>query len=144
MEKYDIIVKAQKAGSTAKTKAGAMRYLLAAAKNDTPLYARGYKPRWAGDRGRKYWDNSKIERRAERRARRIIKIINSGELTEIDLATSEYLRGHRTPTEYWRKKTNERMEAARTSHALCDISGEEGHVIRQNIRRDLRNKNAAL
>ena len=51
----------------------------------------------------------------------------------------EYLQGHRTPQEFWNKKINKTMEAARTSHAICDMQGTEGHQARQNIRRKLLN-----
>jgi hypothetical protein len=70
MKKYDVIERAQQAGSNAKTKAGAIRFLIAAAKNNTPLYHRGVKPaRW--HRKRAEWDNRELSRRAERAAKNL-------------------------------------------------------------------------
>jgi hypothetical protein len=67
MKKYDVIERAKKAGSTSKTKTGAIRFLIAHAKNDTRLYERGYRAsEW--DRKRASWDGEKIARRADRRA----------------------------------------------------------------------------
>ena len=56
---------------------------------------------------------------------------------DLDGEAIEYLQGHRTPAEYWGKNINERMEAARISHYLCDLPGIDGHRIRQQIRRQL-------
>jgi hypothetical protein len=90
------------------------------------------------------WRDDCVLYASAHRVQRIITMIKSGELTEIDSETRQYLQGHRTPSEYWHKKTNKYMEAARISHAICDLEGKQGHESRQQIRREIRNKSAAL
>ena len=50
----------------------------------------------------------------------------------------EYLQGHRTPSEFWTGKINQRMEAARISHIICDTAGKDGHDARQEMRKEIR------
>lgn len=49
----------------------------------------------------------------------------------------DYLNGYYTLLEERSEKIRQRKENARMSHFLCDVSGAEGHKIRQNIRRRL-------
>lgn len=52
----------------------------------------------------------------------------------------QYLAGFYTRREETSNKIRIYKEAARLSHALCDVPGQRGHAMRQRIRREIREK----
>ncbi len=63
------------------------------------------------------------------------KLYDAGEVYEAE----QYILGHMLwrETSLGGKHINERKEAARISHALCDVGGKAGHNARQWIRRSI-------
>lgn len=63
------------------------------------------------------------------------RLYDAGEVYE----AKQYIRGHMLwrETSLGGKHINERKEAARISHALCDETGKAGHDARQFIRRQI-------
>lgn len=94
-----------------------------------------------------------IPQSTSRSTTKFCKLVHSGRLIEdasiyrvaaflkskrvLDKEAEEYLQGHRTPQEYWKGQINNKMEAARISHQLCDEPGKAGHDARQEIRHDI-------